>query len=83
MTAELLRRVVLFMLGALILVAEVWSNHHIRWLVVALALTLMGVVTLNQVRAWLLDRWPVMPVEGYPTHPQDPPERGPPLPPAA
>ncbi len=80
MTAELLRRVVLFILGAAILVGELWANDDIRWLVVALALVLMGVTTLDQVQSWLAGRhpWPTMPVRDAPQHPQDPPEKDPP-----
>lgn len=74
MTADLVRRAVLFVLGVAILAGEVWGNDHIRPLVVALALVLVGVVTFDQISAWLTAKpWPSMPVRDGPVHPQEPP----------
>lgn len=72
-TTGLIRRGFLLLIGALILLCEVVTDGPIRIGVVVLALVLMGVVSLDQMFAWVSSRQPPpMPVEGL-QHPQDPP----------
>lgn len=90
MTLDTARRAALFVIGALVLLAELFTgdDEPARPAVIVLALVLMGVVTLDQVRSWLGGRTPdgtVRRPDGTPTMAPEAPERpqDPPAPPSA
>ena len=48
------RRIALFAIGALVVLGEVFTgDDHVRPLVIGLGLVLMGMVTIDQIVAWI------------------------------
>ena len=60
------RRLLMFLVGATILILELEWHDHVRFYVIGLALVLMGIVTFEQAREYFTRSGPTLPAKKPP-----------------